>query len=102
MNSFDVTVHYIRCAEHALQLEIRDALELDGLGRFLTKIQDIAGRLRAPRTDAVLKHRNKSMIMDVATRWGITFVVLKKLLELKSTTEHEGLGDREVNLSTND
>ena len=68
VNSFDVTVHHMRCAEHTLQLEIKDALKLDGLGRFLTKIRDIARRFRAPRTDAVLKHHNKSMIIDAATR----------------------------------
>ena len=60
VNSFDVIVHHMRCAEHALQLGIKDALKLDSLGRFLTKIRDIAGRLRAPRTDAVLKHHNKT------------------------------------------
>ena len=47
VNRFDVTVHHMRCAEHALQLGIMDALKLDGLGRFLTKIRDIAGRLKS-------------------------------------------------------
>ena len=64
-----------------LQLVIKDALKLDGLGRFLKKIRNIAGRLRAPRTDAVLKDHNKSMIIDLATRWGSTFAMLKRLLE---------------------
>ena len=102
VNSFDVTVHHMRCAVHTLQLGIKDALKLDDLGRFLTKIRDIAERPRAPRTDAVLKHHNKSMIIDVATRWGISFAMLKRLLELRSTIEHEDLGNREINLSTND
>ena len=102
VNSFDVTVHHMRCAEHTLQLEIMDALKLDSFGRFLTKIRNIAGRLRAPRTDAVLKHHNKSMIIDVATRWDSTYAMLKRLFELRSTIEHEDLSDREINLSTND
>ena len=101
VNSFNVTVHHIRCAEHNLQLGIKDALKLDGFGRFFTKIRDTAGRLRAPRTDAALKHCNKSMIIDVATRWGSTFAMLKRLLELRSTIEHKDLGDREINLSNN-
>ena len=92
----------MRCAERTRQLGIKDALKLDSLGGFLTKIRDIAGRLRAPRTDAVLKHHNKSMIVDVAIRWGSTFAMLKRLLELRSTIEHEDLGDREINLSTHD
>ena len=41
------------------------------------------------------------MIIDVTTRWGSTFAMLKRLLELRSTIEHEDLGDREINLSTN-
>ena len=102
VNSFDVTVHHMRCAEHTLQLRIKNDFKLDGLGRFLTKFRDITGRLRAPQTDAVLKHHNKSMIIDVATRWGSTFAMLKRLLELRSTIEHEDFGDREINLSTND
>ena len=100
VNSFDVTVHHMRCAEHTLQLGNKDALKLDGIGRFLTKIRDVAGRLRTPQTDTVLKHHNKSMIIDVATHLGNTFAMLKRLLELRSTTEHENLGDREINLST--
>ena len=58
--------------------------------------------LRVPRTDAVSKHHNKSMSIDVATRWGSTFAMLKRFLELRRTIEHEDLGDREIHLSTND
>ena len=83
VNSFDVTVYHMHCGEHTLQLGIKDALKLDGLGQFLTKIRDIAGHLRAPQTDATLKHHNKSMIMDVATRWGSTVAMLKRLFELR-------------------
>ena len=91
----------MRCAEHTLQLKIKNALKLDGFGWFLTKIRDIAGRLKASRTDAASKHYNKSLIIDVATRWGSTFAMLKRLFELRSTIEHENLGDREIYLSTN-
>ena len=38
VNSFDGTAHHMRCAKHTLQLGIKDALKLDGLGWFLTKI----------------------------------------------------------------
>ena len=34
VNSFDVTIHHMRCAEHTLQLGIKDALKVDGLGWF--------------------------------------------------------------------
>ena len=89
VNSFDVTVHHMRCAEHTFQLGIKDALKLNGLGRFLSKFRDIAGRLGAPRTDAILKHHNNSIIIDVGTHLGSTFAMLKRLLELRSTIKHE-------------
>ena len=94
VNNFDITGYHMHCAEHTLQLGIKDALKLHSLGRFLTKLRDIAGRLRVPRTDAVLKRHSKSMITDTATCWGSTFAMLRRLLELRSTIEHEDLVTR--------
>lgn len=91
-------VHHMRCAEHTLQLAIRDGLKNPAVSSFLTKIRAVTQHLRAPHTDSILKRRaGKGVVIDVVTRWGSTFLMLKRLLELKVFIQD--LGSREVHLT---
>ena len=59
----------MRCAEHTLQLGIRDVLKKGRSDKFLTKLRKIAQHLRAPHTDGILKRRaGKGMLIDMPTR----------------------------------
>ena len=70
---FDCTIYHMRCAEHTLQLGIRDVLKKGRSDKFLTKLRKIAQHLRAPHTDGILKRRaGKGMLIDMPTRWGST------------------------------
>ena len=75
-SSIDHTTYHMRCAEHTLQLGIRDVLK-KGEWKFLTKLRKLAQHLRSPHTDGILKRRaNKGMLIDMPTGWGSTFLML--------------------------
>ena len=94
----DHTIYHMRCAEHTFQLGIRDALKKGRPEKFLSKIRKIAQFLRSPHTDIVLKRRaGKGMLIDMATRWGSTYLMLERLLELKCVVQD--LGSQESHLS---
>ena len=91
---FDCTIYHMRCAEHTLQLGIRDVLKKGRSDKFLTKLRKIAQHLRAPHTDGILKRRaGKGMLIDMPTRWGSTFLMLQHLLDLKSFIQDLGSQD---------
>ena len=82
--SIDHTIYHMRCAEHILQLGIRDVLKKGRAEKFLTKLRKLAQHLRSPHTDGILKRRaNKGMLIDMPTRWGSTFLMLQRLADLK-------------------
>ena len=74
----------MRCAEHTLQLGIRNVFKKGRAEKFLTKLRKFAQHLRSPHTDGILKRSaNKGMLIDMPTRWGNTLLVLQRLADLK-------------------
>ena len=74
----------MRYAEHTLQLGIRDVLKKERAEKFLTKLQKLAQHLRSLHTDGILRRRaKKAMLTDMPTRWGSTFLMLRRLENLK-------------------
>ena len=74
----------MRCAEHTLQLGIRDVIKKGPAEKFLRKLRKLAQHLRSPHTDKILKRRaNKRMLIDMFTRWENTFLTLQQLADLK-------------------
>ena len=70
--SIDHTIYHMRCAEHTLQLGIRDVLKKGRAEKFLTKLRKLAQYFGLPHTDGILKRRaNKGMLIDMPTRWGV-------------------------------
>ncbi|CAK8687693.1 unnamed protein product [Clavelina lepadiformis] len=75
---------HMRCAAHTLQLAIRDGLEVRHVASLISKIRLVVIAARTPKIDAILKRKtNKGAINDQATRWGSTYLMLERLLELK-------------------
>ena len=82
--SINHTIYHMRCAEHTLQLGIRDVLKKGRAKKFSTKLLKLAQHLHSPHTDGILKRRgNKGMLIDMPTRWGSTFLMLQRLADLK-------------------
>ena len=51
------TIYHTRCAEHKLQLGIREVLKKGRAEKFLTKLRKLAQHLRLPHIDGILKRR---------------------------------------------
>ena len=50
-------MHLMRCAEHTLQLAIRDGLKHEKAASVLSKIRGVARKLRTPSMAASLKKK---------------------------------------------
>ena len=51
---------------------------------LISKICQVVVAARSPKFDAILRRKtNKGAILDQATRWGSTYLMLERLLELK-------------------
>ena len=82
--SIDHTIYYMRCAEHTLQLGIRDMLKQERAKKFLTKLQKLARHLRSSHINGILKRRvNKEMLIDMPARWGSTILLLQTINEFE-------------------
>ena len=82
-SEFKMLTH-MRCAAHTLQLAIRDGLKVRHVASLISKIRQVVIAARSPKIDAILRRKtNKGAILDQATRWGSTYLMLERLLELK-------------------
>ena len=78
------TMTHMRCAAHTLQLAIRYGLKVRHVASLISKIRQVVVAARSPNIDAILRKKtNKGAILDQATRWGSTYLMLERLLELK-------------------
>ncbi|KAM5125247.1 LOW QUALITY PROTEIN: uncharacterized protein ACMZJ9_022334 [Mantella aurantiaca] len=78
------TIHHMRCAVHTLQYAIRDGLKDRHASTLICKLRQVTVAAGAPKTDEILKRRaGKGAILDQTTRWGSTYLMVKRLLELK-------------------
>ena len=77
-------IHHMRCAVHTLQLAVRDGLKEPQTASLVSKVRNMATAARAPKLHAILQRRaGKGAIIDQATRWGSTFLMIERVLELK-------------------
>lgn len=91
-------IQHMRCAVHTLQLAIRDGLKDHHAATLIEKLRQVAVAARTPKIDAILKRRaRKGIILDQSTRWGSTYLMVKRLLELK--TFLEDLDNQSVSLT---
>ncbi|XP_073521308.1 protein MIS12 homolog isoform X1 [Phyllobates terribilis] len=77
-------IHHMRCVVHTLQLAIRDSLQEGYAATLISKVRKLAIAARTPKIDSILKRRaGKGAIVDQVTRWGSTYLMIERLLELK-------------------
>ena len=85
MTVIDAKICHMRCAVHTLQLAICDGLKGRHAANLIGMVRNIATRARNPKIDAILKRRaKKGAIIDQVTRWGSTYLMIERILELKS------------------
>ena len=79
-------VKHMRCAVHTLQLAIHDGLKEKHAQNLISKIRQIALVARTPKIDKILKRRvGKGAVINQATRWGSTYLIIQPLLEIKGS-----------------
>ena len=65
-------------------MAIRDGLKVRHVASLISKIRRVVVAARSPKIDAILMRKaNKGAILYQATRWGSTYLMLERLLELK-------------------
>ena len=75
----------MQCAVHTLQLAICDGLKGRHASKLIGIVRSIAIRARNLKIDAILKRRVKvGAIIDQSTRWGSTYLMIERILQLKS------------------
>ena len=79
-----VHIHHMRCVVHTLQLAIKDGLKQPHCNQLRTKTRHVLAKLRSPNVLTLLEKRAKKRpVLDVVTRWGSTYLMIKRLLELR-------------------
>ena len=70
---------------HTLELAICDGLKEKHVDRLDSKVRHIAITARTSKIDANLKRKlKKGVIIDQATRWLSTYLMIQRLLKLKN------------------
>lgn len=84
-DAFKNDIQHMRCAAHTLQLAIRDGLKNKNASKIIAKLRHVAVTARTPKIDAILKRRaGKGALIDQQTRWGSTYSMIERLIELKA------------------
>ena len=81
-----VRIHHMRWAVHPLQLSIKDGLKQPHCNKLLTKTRDVVSKLRTLNVLFLLEKREKKIpVVDACTRLGSTYLMIKRLLELRNS-----------------
>ena len=81
----DFRIYHMRCDVHTLQLAICDGLKERHASKLIGIVKSIAICTRNLKSDAILKRRVKiGAIIDESTRWGSTYLMIERILQLKS------------------
>ena len=92
---------HMRCAAHTLQLAVNDGLKHATAKGVVSKIRGIAKEARNPNIDKLLqKSAKKGALIDMETRWGSTFMMIDRLVELKThLIEMAQIGNKKLTLT---
>jgi len=81
-------IRHMRCAVYTLQLAISDDLKDAHLRNLIGKLRHVATTASNPKIGSILERRaKKGAISNQATRWRSTYMMVKRLLELKPSLE---------------
>ena len=94
-------ISHMRCAAHSAQLAIADGLKGNEVSRLVGKSRRVAKEARTPIISESIKAKSgKAAIIDQDTRWGSTYLMIERVLELKPYIQEIGLlGNRECQMS---
>ena len=78
-------IEHQRCGAHTAQLAIKDGLNTSGVNTLIGSARNIVkeGRNTSDVDNYIRKHAKKTLIIDVETRWGSTYAMIDRLIELE-------------------
>lgn len=102
-----VKIEHQRCIAHLLQLAIKDFLNYNNdIVALLERVRRLVKKLRTINYMNTLKELNKYLfpILDMVTRWGSTYKMLERILDLKVfVINHLSIEDKKIfDLTNND
>ena len=99
--SIPVHIQHMRCVVHTLQLYIEDWVKQLQCNKLLTKTRYIVAKLCSPNILSLLEKREKKrQVLDIATRRGSTYLMIKRFLELQDSIEELGVVSPEFHISS--
>jgi hypothetical protein len=99
--SLPVTISHVRCAMHTLQLAVLDGLKNHHAAGLISKIRSVATEARTPKVNEYMRREVKlSAVLDQDTRWGSTFMMVDRILQLKrAIVELAGFGNKSLDMT---
>ncbi len=84
VTSLPDSIVHVRCGVHTLQLAIQDGLKNANAESMITRIRNLAIDLRTPKiSEKVKKAGLRKAVLDQETRWGSTYLMVERVLELR-------------------
>jgi hypothetical protein len=84
VTSLPDSIAHVRCGVHTLQLAIQDGLKNANAASMIARIRNLAVELRTPKISEKVKKAGLRMaVLDQETRWGSTYLMVERVLELK-------------------
>ena len=79
---------HMRCAAHTLQLAVGDGLKHKSIKGIVAKLRNVAKEARNPNIEKILKKTAKKVaLIDMETRWGSTYLMIDRLVEMRPFLE---------------
>ena len=87
-----VGIQHQRCAVHTLQLAIKDGINTSCANNLIAAARAIVRVGRSPHINEFIQKENgKSLILDNDTRWGSTYMMISRLLDVEDTIKDRKL-----------
>ena len=78
-----LSVELICCSVYTLQLAVRDKWQDRHAATLIAKLRQVTVAAKTPKTNAILKRRaGKRAILNQSTRWGNTYLMIRRVLEI--------------------
>ena len=83
-----IGIAHQRCGAHTLQLCIKDGINESRAFNLIASARQVVVAGRTPTVmEFIRQETGKILLLDVPTRWGSTYIMLRRLLELKEVVQ---------------